>query len=162
MKEKSVTIGVLSIQGSFAEHICALQKLDNVIARGHSITTGDQILTTYLPSCSGQLWTFYPLFIQIPRIDFLLTTSQLSSKRVGWNFSPTLINKQENFGAACSLPIKCPQLKARRMNFFLEKNKQACLFIIRDLRVPMYLFLFTYLLNDSQQKLDLHKTYQMT
>ena len=47
MKEKSVTIGVLSIQGSFAEHICALQKLDNVIARGHSITTGDQILTTY-------------------------------------------------------------------------------------------------------------------
>ena len=39
MKEKSVTIGVLSIQGSFAEHICALQKLDNVIARGHSITT---------------------------------------------------------------------------------------------------------------------------
>ena len=40
MKEKSVTIGVLSIQGSFAEHICALQKLDNVIAKGHSITAG--------------------------------------------------------------------------------------------------------------------------
>ena len=33
MKEDAVQIGVLSIQGSFNEHITALQKLDNVIAK---------------------------------------------------------------------------------------------------------------------------------
>ena len=33
MKEDAVQIGVLSIQGSFDEHISALQKLNNVIAK---------------------------------------------------------------------------------------------------------------------------------
>ena len=75
--------------------------------------------------------------------------SQLSNKqvdwnkRVGWNF---FFKFNKRVGKIwCCLPVKCPQVKASRVDFFfLEKNRRACLFI-RELRVlNVYIFVCCY------------------
>ena len=84
---------------------------------------------------------FYYEFTQllcICRTDKISMYSQLSNKQIGWNKLigwNFFFKFNKRVGKIwCCLPVKCPQIRASRVAFFLEKNKRACLFI-RELRV---------------------------
>ena len=58
---------------------------------------------------------------------WLSTYSQLSNKRVGWNF---FFKFDKRVGKIwCCLPVKCPQVRASRVDFFFLKRigEHACL-----------------------------------